>query len=41
MRLRIDQSGSAGPREVLKALGLDDLESQGLSLVRTAVEIAA
>jgi radical SAM-linked protein len=41
MRMRIDQSGSAGPREVLKALALDDLESQGVSLARTAVEIAA
>ena len=41
MRLRIDQAGSAGPREVLKALGLDDLESQGVALARTAVEIAA
>ena len=40
MRMRIDQSGSAGPREVLKALALDDLESQGVALARTAVEIA-
>ena len=41
MRLRIDQTGSAGPREVLRALDLGDLESQGVPLVRTAVEIAA
>jgi radical SAM-linked protein len=40
MRLRIDQAGSAGPREVLRALDLGDLESQGVSLARTAVEIA-
>jgi radical SAM-linked protein len=40
MRLRIDQAGSAGPREVLQALGLGDLESQGVALERTAVEIA-
>jgi radical SAM-linked protein len=40
MRLRIDQSGSAGPREVLRALGLDDVESQGVALARTAVAIA-
>ena len=39
MRLRIEQAGSAGPREVLRALGLDDLESQGVPLARTAVEI--
>jgi radical SAM-linked protein len=40
MRLRIDQAGSAGPREVLRAISLDDLESQGVPLARTAVEIA-
>ena len=40
MRLRIDQTGSAGPREVLRALDLGDLESQGVALARTAVEIA-
>jgi radical SAM-linked protein len=40
MRLRIDQAGSAGPREVLRALDLGDLESQGAALARTAVEIA-
>jgi radical SAM-linked protein len=40
MRLRIDQAGSAGPREVLQALDLVDLESQGVALARTAVEIA-
>lgn len=40
MRLKIDQAGSAGPREVLRALELGDLESQGVALARTAVEIA-
>jgi radical SAM-linked protein len=40
MRLRIDQAGSAGPREVLQALDLGDLESQGIALARTAVQIA-
>lgn len=40
MRLRIDQAGSAGPREVLHALGLDDLESRGSAILRSAVEIA-
>jgi radical SAM-linked protein len=40
MRLKIDQNGSVGPREVLKALDLDDLESKGVALLRSAVEIA-
>ena len=40
MRLRIEQAGSAGPREVLSALDLGDLESHGVALTRTAVEIA-
>jgi radical SAM-linked protein len=40
MRMRIEQAGSAGPREVLRALSLGDLESQGVSLARTTVEIA-
>ena len=41
MRLRTDPGGSAGPRDVLAALGLDDLEHEGVSLIRTAVEIDA
>jgi radical SAM-linked protein len=41
MRLRIDRQGSVGPREVLAALGLDDLEQQGVHLRRNAVEVAA
>ncbi len=40
MRLRTDPGGSAGPRDVLAALGLQDLERQGARLARTAVEIA-
>jgi radical SAM-linked protein len=39
MRLRIDQAGSAGPREVLQALSLGDLESQGIAIARNTVEI--
>jgi radical SAM-linked protein len=39
MRLRNEPSGSAGPREVLSALGLDGLEAQGVVLSRTAVEV--
>jgi radical SAM-linked protein len=39
MRLRVEQSGSAGPREVLSALGLDGLEAEGVVLNRTAVEV--
>jgi radical SAM-linked protein len=39
MRLRTDAAGSAGPRDVLLALGLDDLETAGARLARTAVEI--
>jgi radical SAM-linked protein len=39
MRLRRDPRGSAGPREVLSALGLDELETQGAVLSRTAVEV--
>jgi radical SAM-linked protein len=38
MRLRNEPSGSAGPREVLSAVGLDGLEAQGVVLCRTAVE---
>ncbi|HKD36186.1 MAG TPA: TIGR03936 family radical SAM-associated protein [Pirellulales bacterium] len=39
MRLRVDREGSARPREVLAAVGLDDLELEGSSLTRTEVEI--
>lgn len=41
MRLRVDQRGSVGPREVLKALGLSDIEREGVRLRRTTVEICA
>lgn len=40
MRLRVDREGSARPREVLAAVGLEDLELAGYSLTRTEVEIA-
>jgi len=39
MRLRLDRQGSARPREVLAALGVDDLEVQGGILTRTRVEV--
>jgi radical SAM-linked protein len=39
MRLRVDREGSARPREVLAAVGLDDLELEGCPLTRTEVEI--
>jgi radical SAM-linked protein len=39
MRLKIKQEGCAGPRDVLAALGLEDLESHGVHLTRTAVEL--
>lgn len=39
MRLRIDPQGSAGPRDVLAALDLADLEHQGSYLTRTTVEL--
>jgi hypothetical protein len=41
MRLRIDNRGSVGPREVLGALGLAHIERHGSRLRRTAVEICA
>ncbi len=41
MRLRVDRCGSVGPRDVLAALGLADLEQQGVHLRRTAVEVCA
>ncbi len=39
MRLRIDAAASARPRDVLSVLGLDDVESHGVHVTRTAVEI--
>jgi len=41
MRLRIDRGPKASPRDVLAALGLADLEQQGVYLTRTAVEIGS
>ncbi len=41
MRMRIDSRGSVGPREVLAALGLADLEQRGVHLRRSAVEVCA
>ncbi len=41
MRLRVDQRGSVGPRDVLTALGMPDIEAQGAHLRRTTVEVAA
>jgi radical SAM-linked protein len=39
MRLRVDGDGSASPRELLAALGLDDVESLGQVIRRTVVEL--
>jgi radical SAM-linked protein len=39
MRLLVSNQGSVGPREVLAALGLADVEQQGVCLRRTDVEI--
>jgi radical SAM-linked protein len=39
MRLRVESQGCAGPRDVLAALDLADLEQQGECLIRTAVEL--
>jgi radical SAM-linked protein len=39
MRLRVDREGSARPREVLAAIGLEDLELEGYSLTRTEVKL--
>lgn len=39
MQLRVDRDASVRPREVLAALGLDDLEDQGRFLTRTRVEL--
>jgi hypothetical protein len=41
MRLKVKQEGSVGPRDVLAVLGLADLESHGVHLTRTAVELSA
>lgn len=41
MRLRIEQEGGVGPRDVLAALELKDLESHGVHLTRTAVELSS
>ena len=41
MRLRVDSRGSAGPRDVLRALELGEIERQGSRLCRTAVEVCA
>jgi radical SAM-linked protein len=40
IRLRVAGDGSARPREVLDALGLADLEAQGIVMRRTAVELS-
>ena len=39
-RLKMTPSGSARPEEIIDALGLRDLMSQGAVLARTAVELA-
>lgn len=41
MQLHVDSRGSVGPREVLAALNLADIERRGARLRRTAVEICA
>jgi radical SAM-linked protein len=41
MRLTAGGGPSAGPREVLRALELDDLEHEGVHIQRTAVELEA
>ena len=40
MSLRVDREGSARPREILAAVGLEDLELEGHPLTRTHVEIS-
>lgn len=40
MRLKVTPQGAVRPREVLAALGLDDIEREGLDIVRTKVELA-
>lgn len=39
MRLRVGRQGSAGPRDVLRALGQAELEREGAHLRRTGVEL--
>ena len=39
MRLRASRRQSAGPRDVLRALGLEDLEQEGVYLTRSTVEL--
>lgn len=39
-RLNVGSQGGVRPRDVLVALGLDDLETEGYYLTRTAVELA-
>jgi len=39
-RLNVDSQGSVRPKEVLETLGLDDLDTEGCYLTRTAVELA-
>ena len=39
IRIRVTPQGTARPREVLAALGLEDVERQGFHLTRTAVEL--
>lgn len=41
IQLRVTQQGTGRPREVLVALGLEDLEQQGYHLTRTNVELEA
>ena len=39
MRLAANDQGGASPRDVLTALGLQDLEREGCHLIRTEVEL--
>jgi hypothetical protein len=39
--LRATRTAGVRPREVLEALGLADLEAEGLPLVRTSVEVTS
>jgi len=41
MRLSIGRGASAGPRDVLRALGMESLEWEGVYLTRTMVELDA
>ncbi|MGQ9505783.1 MAG: TIGR03936 family radical SAM-associated protein [Thermogutta sp.] len=40
MVIRVEPNGSIHPREILRLLGLDNLEAEGYYLVRTNVELA-